>query len=93
MSKPKERKVFSVQEKINILAIVDANTETRAALAARLGILPSTLNTIVKKQKIQTFYTQCVRFSGQRKSLKQPPFKNWRVCWPSGLNELEVEMQ
>jgi hypothetical protein len=34
-----------------ILAQVDANKETRVSLAARLGIVPSTLNTIVKAGK------------------------------------------
>jgi transposase-like protein len=50
MIEPKKRKAFSFQEKMDILAQVDANKETRVALAARLGIVPSTLNTIVKKQ-------------------------------------------
>jgi hypothetical protein len=46
------------------------------ALAARLGIAPSTLNTIVKIRKdTEKCYTQCGRFSGQRKSLKQSPFE------------------
>jgi hypothetical protein len=47
MTEPNKRKAFSVQEKMAILAQVDANKETRVALAARLGIAPSTLNTIV----------------------------------------------
>jgi hypothetical protein len=46
MTEPK-RKAFSIQEKMAILAQVDANNETRVALAARLGSAPSTLNTIV----------------------------------------------
>jgi hypothetical protein len=36
---------------MDILAQVDANKETHVALAARLGIVPSTLNTIVKSRK------------------------------------------
>jgi hypothetical protein len=48
----------------------------RVALAARLGIAPSSLNTIVKSRKdTEKSYTQCGRFSGQRKSLKQSPFE------------------
>jgi hypothetical protein len=47
MTEPKKRKAFCIQEKMAILAQVDANKETRVALAARLGIEPSTLNTIV----------------------------------------------
>jgi hypothetical protein len=42
MTEPRKRKVFSIQEKMDILAQVDANKETRIALAARLGIAPST---------------------------------------------------
>jgi transposase-like protein len=47
MTEPKKRKAFSIQEKMDILAQVYANKETCVALAARLGIAPSTLNTIV----------------------------------------------
>jgi hypothetical protein len=76
MIEPKKRKSFSIQEKMDILAQVDANKETRVALAARLRIAPSTLNTIVKSRKdIEKFYAQCGRFSNQRKSLKQSPFE------------------
>jgi hypothetical protein len=76
MIEPKKRKAFSVKKKMAILAQVDANKETRVALAARLGIAPSTLNTIVKSRKdTKKCYAQCGRFSGQRKSLKQSPFE------------------
>jgi transposase-like protein len=51
MTEPRKRKAFSIQEKMDILAQVDANKETRVALAARLGIAPSTLNTVVKAGK------------------------------------------
>jgi transposase-like protein len=47
MTEPKKRKALSTQEKMDILTQVDANKETCVALAARLGISPSTLNTIV----------------------------------------------
>jgi hypothetical protein len=76
MTEPKKRKAFSVQEKMDILAHVDANKETHVALAATLGIAPSTLNTIVKSRKdTERYYAQCGRFSGQRKSLKQSLFE------------------
>jgi transposase-like protein len=71
MIEPKKRKAFSIQEKMDILSQVNANKETRVALAARLGIAPSTLNTIVKSRKdTEKCCTKCGRFSGQRKSLK-----------------------
>jgi hypothetical protein len=55
---------------------VDANKEKSVALAARLGIAPSTLNTIVYSRKdTEKCYAQCGRLSGQRKSLKQSPFE------------------
>jgi hypothetical protein len=76
MNEPRMRKAFSIQEKMDILAQVDANKETRVALAARLGTAPSSLNTIVKNRKdTEKCYIQCGRFSGQRKSLKQSPFE------------------
>jgi hypothetical protein len=76
MTEPRKRKAFSIQEKMDILAQVDANKETRVALAARLGIAPSLLNPIVKSRKdTEKCYAQCGRFSGQRKSLKQSPFE------------------
>jgi hypothetical protein len=65
-SGPKKRKVFSVQGKMDILVQLDANRETRVALAARLGIAPSTLNIIVKNRKdTEKYYSQCDRFSSQ----------------------------
>jgi hypothetical protein len=76
MIKPKKGKAFSIQEKMDILAQVDAYKETCAALAARLGTVPSTLNAIVKSRKdTKKCYAQCDRFSGQRKNLKQSPFE------------------
>jgi hypothetical protein len=76
MIEPKNRKAFCIQEKMDILAQVDANKETCVALAARLGVVPSTLNTIVKSRKdTEKCYSQCGMFSGQRKSLKQSPFE------------------
>jgi hypothetical protein len=76
MIEPKKRKAFSIKEKMDILAQMDANKETRVALAARLGTAPSTLNTTVKSRKdTKKCYAQCGRFSGQRKSLKQSPFE------------------
>jgi hypothetical protein len=44
ISEPKKTIVFSIQEKMNILAQVNANKEKRVALAARLGIVLSMLN-------------------------------------------------
>jgi hypothetical protein len=76
MIEPKKRKALSILENMDILAQVDANKETRFALAARLGIAPSTLNTIVKSRKdAKMCHAQCGRFSGQWKSLKQSPFE------------------
>jgi hypothetical protein len=43
----KQRKVFTIDEKMQILSEVDTNVETRVDLAAMLSWLVSTLNTIV----------------------------------------------
>jgi hypothetical protein len=53
MIEPKKRKVFSIQEKKDILAQVDANKETRVALAVRLGIAP------YKQWNLFWFYINC----------------------------------
>jgi hypothetical protein len=85
MTEPRKRKAFSIQEKMDILAQVDANKETHVALAARLGFVPSALNTIVESRKdTEKCYARCGRFSGQRKSLKQSPFEeleNLMAVW------------
>jgi hypothetical protein len=60
---------------MDILAKVDANKETCVALAGRLGIAPSTLNTVKNRKDIKTYYAQYARLSGLSKSLKAPPFK------------------
>jgi hypothetical protein len=76
MSESTMKKAFSIPEKINILHQVDVNMGTCVALAARLGTALSTLNTTVEVGKdTKNCYTQCGRFSGQRKSLKQSPFQ------------------
>jgi hypothetical protein len=48
----------------------------RVALAAQTRIALPILNTIVKsREDTEKCYTQCGKFSGQRKSLKQSPFQ------------------
>jgi transcriptional regulator CtsR len=60
----------------------------RVALAARLGIVPSALNTTVKNRKDdEKGYTQCGRFSGQRKSLKQSPFQELESLFAAWFKE------
>jgi hypothetical protein len=49
------------------------SSRKHVTLAARLGIAPSTLNAIVKNRKDRKKYqAKCGRFSGQRRSVKQP---------------------
>jgi hypothetical protein len=51
-----------------VLAYVDANEETFAARAVRLGIVPSTFNTTVKNGKdTEEYCTKYSMFSGQSK--------------------------
>jgi transposase-like protein len=45
-----KKKTFSTQERMDIVAQIDANKETHVALAGRLGSVPSTLNNIVKNR-------------------------------------------
>jgi hypothetical protein len=76
MSKPRQRTVFSIPEKMDILAQADTSKGWHTAVTARLGIVLSALNTIVKYWKnVNKCYTQCGRYSGQRKSLKQSPLQ------------------
>lgn len=51
MDQKAKRKAFSVNEKIKILAEVDAHVGTRVDLASRLGLPVSTLNTIIKNRE------------------------------------------
>jgi hypothetical protein len=61
---------------MDILTQEDANKETPVALAARLRIVPSSLNTMVKNRKDSgKYYAQCGKFTSQRRSLKQSPFQ------------------
>jgi len=65
MVEPKKRKPFLIQERRDILAQVDVSMETRIALCARLGIVPSTLNTIVQNRKdTKEVYANCSRLRG-----------------------------
>lgn len=55
---------------------VNANKGTQVALAAKLGIVPSVLNSIIAKRKdTKNCYTKCDSFCGQRKDLKQSAFQ------------------
>jgi len=69
--------VFSVDEKMHILAEVDAHVETLVDLAAMLGLSVSTLHKIVSKQsEIEKSYMHCgPLFSKEPKSLKTPPLE------------------
>jgi len=74
---PKKRKPFLIQERRDILAEVDVSMERRFALCARLGIVPSTLNTIIQNRKdTKEFYANCGRLCGQTKNPKHSPVKD-----------------
>jgi NADP-dependent 3-hydroxy acid dehydrogenase YdfG len=82
---PKKRKAFFIRDKMDILAQACANKEIRVTEAAKLGIVPSTLNTTVRnKTDNEKCYAQYGRFSGQMKSPNQPPFQDLEsllVAW------------
>jgi hypothetical protein len=72
MIEPKKRKQFLFQERRDILAHMDVSKEMLVAVGARLGIVPSTLNTIVKTRKdTKKCYEKCGRLCGP----KQPRIK------------------
>lgn len=55
---------------------MDANEEAQVALSAKLGIVPSALNSIINNRKdIRKCYTKCGSVCGQRKNLKQSAFQ------------------
>jgi len=55
---------------------VNACKETQVALATKLGIVPSVLNSIITERKdTKKSYTKCVSFFGQKKDLKQSAFQ------------------
>jgi centromere protein B len=69
-------KLFTISDKINILAQVDAHTDTHVELASRLRLSVSTLNTIVKNhEEIERMYIQCGPFTKPWKSLKRLPLE------------------
>jgi hypothetical protein len=73
----KQHKVFSTDEKMQTLAKADAHVRTRVDLAARFGLLVSTLNTIVNKwSEIEKSYSGCgPSFSKETKALKTLPLE------------------
>lgn len=76
---PKKIKPFLIPERRDILTqvLVDVCMKTLVALCARLGIVPSPLNTTVTNIKdTKKFYANCGRLCGQRKSPKQSPVKD-----------------
>jgi hypothetical protein len=79
---------------MDVLVQVDAKKDTHIALAARLGIAPPTFKTTVKNRKdTKKLYTQCGRFSGQRKSLIRSPFQELDSLLAVWFRKLEAEMQ
>jgi hypothetical protein len=65
ITEQKKRKVSSIQEKMDILAQVDANKETCVALATRWGTEPSSMNAIFKNKKdTEKCHAQCGSVSG-----------------------------
>jgi hypothetical protein len=73
----KQHKVFSTDEKMQILAKADGHVGTRVDLAARFGLLVSTLNAIVnKRSEIEKSYSHCgPSFSKEPKALKILPLE------------------
>ena len=60
MSEPKNRKAFPIEEKMDIVAQVDANKETHVAMVARLAIMLSASNITVKNRRdTEKCYAQC----------------------------------
>jgi hypothetical protein len=82
MDKRKE-KSFMINDKIDILAEVDACIGTRVDQASQLELKMSTLNTLVKDlEAMQISYMQCGSFS-----------KNWELFKYLLLEELESALQ
>jgi len=81
MIEAKKRKPFLIQERRDILAQVDVSMKTLVALFARLGIVPSTLNTIVKTRKTpKGFMQMAVGYVGEGRVRNSYQSKTLRVC-------------
>jgi hypothetical protein len=77
----KQCKVFSVDEKMQILAQIDTRTGTRVDLAAVLGVSVLVLDTIVNKwSETENSYSHCGPLF----------FKEHRSLRTSSLEELEI---
>jgi hypothetical protein len=66
-------KAFSLQEKMDILAQMDAYKETHVALPARLGIVPSTLNTCSKQERHLTVLHAMWQIPGSKEERETVP--------------------
>jgi hypothetical protein len=63
-----KRKSFTISDKINILAEVDAHIGTHVELTSHCRLSVSMLNTNVKnREEIERRYVQCGPFSKQQK--------------------------
>lgn len=71
-----KRKVFTINDKISIIAQVDAHIGACVELASQLGLPVFTLDTTVKNhEKIERYVVQCGPFSRQWRSLKRSPME------------------
>lgn len=91
---PKKKKAFSIQEQTVILAQVDANRKTCIAMATHKELYCQHWTLPTKVGKIQKAVTN--NMAGSRvkgKASNSLHLKNWKLCWPNGLNKLQTAMQ
>lgn len=87
MSHPKKQ-VRTLQERLKIVEEVERNPgEKRVDIAKRLGLAPSTLNSIfATKDVIRQQIEKCGHASKKRKSIKSLHLPNWNVYSSHGTN-------
>ncbi|XP_023233500.1 major centromere autoantigen B-like isoform X3 [Centruroides sculpturatus] len=88
MESKKKRKILTLTDKLEILAQVDANLGPKICLANRLGLPPSTLNTIIKKRKfIEENAAKCGPYAKKRKKMKTTPYEELENVLTEWLKE------
>ncbi|XP_067124039.1 major centromere autoantigen B-like isoform X3 [Centruroides vittatus] len=88
MESKKKRKILTLTDKLEILAQVDANLGPKICLANRLGLPPSTLNTIIKKRKfIEENAAKCGPYAKKRKKMKSTPYEELENVLTEWLKE------
>ena len=88
------KKTRTLAEKLKIIQDVENNPrEKRVDIAKRLGLAPSTLNTIVaRKGDIRKTIEKCGKSANKRKSAKESTFSELERFFTRGTSRHDLKM-